>query len=457
MALLVKNAKIVSGPDVIDGDLFVDQGVIHRIDRDIPAGPAEVIDAGGRYCLPGGVDAHTHFDLDLGAFRARDDFLTGSIAAAVGGTTTVVDHVANGPDGCRLGDPIRTYRDLAAPAVIDYSFHGVIQHVDDQVLDDMAALIPEGITSHKIYMTYANRQDDDAVLRVLERAKELGVTVCFHCENDAIIAFLRSRFLARRETAPRFHPLSRPDYSEAESVNRVLAFARAAGDARAFIVHLSTALGLDVIRRARERGQANVFAETCPQYLLLDDSRYDDPDEGLKYIMAPPLRKRSDNQILWEGLRRRDIDTVATDHCPFSFELDKHAGRNDFSKCPGGIPGVEARLSLLYSEGFMAGRMAVTDVARVTATRPAEIFGLFPKKGILRPGSDADFVIWDQNAAWTIRHDALHERVDYTPYEGFHVLGKPVLTVSRGEIIARDGQFVGTPGRGRFIKRTLGS
>lgn len=453
MAILIKNARAVVGSDVVSSDVLVDGEIIVRVDDDIPAGSAEIIDAAGKYLLPGGVDAHTHFDLDLGKFRAVDDFLTGSVAAACGGTTTIVDHVAFGPKGCGLGHQIAAYHKLAKPAVVDYSFHGVIQHVDEQVLAEMATLVEEGITSHKIYLTYAGMLHDPDVLKVFERARDLGVVICVHCENDAIIANLSSRFLAAGESEPWFHAKSRPAECEAEAVYRMLAFAAVAGDAPLYIVHLSAAKSLEAARNARRHGQRNIFVETCPQYLLLNEERYRDPSEGLKYIMSPPLRTEADNSLLWEGIRSGEVDVVATDHCPFNFAVEKQAGREGFTCCPGGIPGVEARLSLMFSFGFMAGRIPLPDVVRLCCTTPARIFGLYPKKGAIVPGSDADLVLFDPDAEWVLTHGALHENVDYTPYEGFRMRGKPVMTISRGEVVAQKGKFVGTPGRGRFVKR----
>lgn len=453
MSLLIKNARIVAGSDILEGDLLVEDERIARIERSIPAGDARVVDAGGKFLLPGGVDVHTHFDLDPGAVRASDDFHSGTVAAACGGTTTVVDHMAFGPVGCRLGHQVAVYHHLARESIVDYSFHGVVQHVDDVVLADMADLIGGGIASYKIYMTYANRLEDHDVLQVLERARELGLIVCVHCENDAIIRHLTARLLARGDVSPRFHPRSRPDYCEAESVYRLLRLARAAGDAPLYIVHLSGEMGLAAVRDARRRGQRNIFVETCPQYLFLDESRYGDDDEGLKYIMAPPLRTSADNRALWEGLVSGDIDVVATDHCPFTFAEQKQAGRGDFSRCPGGIPGVEARLALLFSEGYLAGRLTLPEVTRVCCETPARIFGLYPQKGVLAPGSDADVVLFDPEVEWTLTRSRLHERVDYTPYEGMRLRGLPVMTVSRGEIIAENGEFKAAAGRGRFLRR----
>lgn len=456
MTLLIRNAMAVVGPDVRETDVLAEGGVIVRVDENIPApsGSATVIDARGKYLLPGGVDVHTHFDLDLGTFRAVDDFQSGTTAAAHGGTTTIVDHIAFGPKGCRLGHMIDEYHKLARDSVVDYSFHGVIQHVDGQVLSDMESLIEQGITSYKIYLTYAGKLEDGDVLRVFERAKELGLVICVHCENDAMIGFLTAKLLNAGITGPAGHPRSRPAACEAEAVERMLAFARAVGDSFLYIVHLSAAESLRAVDAARRFGQRNVFVETCPQYLFLDDSRYADPLEGLKYIMSPPLRKPVDNEIIWEGLRDGRVDVVATDHCPFNFAKEKQAGRDGFNLCPGGIPGVEARMSLLFSEGFMKGRLPLADVVRLCSTGPAQIFGLYPKKGIIQAGADADLALFDPDAEWTLGHDRLHERVDYTPYEGMRVRGRPVLTVSRGEIIVRDGEFLGRAGRGRFIKRT---
>ncbi len=454
MSLLIKNAAIVRPDGLFTGDLLASDGVIVRIDHTITDDNATVIDAGGKYLLPGGVDVHTHFTLDLGAFQASDDFLTGTIAAACGGTTTIVDHPGFGPKDCCLGHQIEVYHRLAETSVIDYSFHGVFQHVNDQVLDDMADLAKAGITSHKVYLTYGGKLADPDILRILERAKELGVIICAHCENDSIIAFLTKQILESGHGEPADHPRSRPDFCEAEAVYRMLALARAAGDAPVYVVHLSTALGLEAIRSARLHGQRNVFAETCSQYLVLDDSRYNDPKEGLKYIMSPPLRSKADNQMLWDGLKTGAIDTIATDHCPFFMEK-KLSGLGNFTRCPGGIPGVEARMPLMFSEGFIRGRLSLAEVVWSCCTNPARVFGMYPQKGVLMPGSDADMVLFDPDIEKTLSKTMLHENVDYTPYEGIHLNGAPVMTISRGEVVAKDGEFVGKAGRGNFIKRSL--
>lgn len=451
--LLIKNAIIASSKEVFTGDLLVKDGKIATIGYAIEAEDAKEIEAGGKILMPGGVDPHTHFDLDVGFTRASDDFYTGTVAAACGGTTTVIDHMAFGPAGCSLGHQASVYHELAKPAVIDYGFHGVIQHVDEDVLADMAVLQAEGISSFKFYMTYDYRLDDTDMLRVLRRAKELGVVICAHCENDSVVNFLRHELVAQGKTQPRYHAQSRPPEAEAEAVFRVLMLARVAGEARIYVVHLSTALGLAAVRTARNQGQNNILAETCPQYLLLDESLYEDDQEGLKYIMSPPLRSRSDMDALWGGLKWGDIETIGTDHCPFFFATQKQRGKDDFTQCPNGAPGVELRMPLLFSQGYMAGRLTLPEMVRLCCTTPAEIFGIAPQKGDIAQGADADLVLFDTKQDWTVTKEQLHENTDYTPYEGMALRGRPIMTISRGEILVENNVFQGEKGRGRFLKR----
>ncbi len=454
-ALLFRNAVVATAGRVFTGDVLTGaDGRIAAVGEGLDAGDATVVDASGKYLLPGGVDPHTHFDLDVGIARASDDFYTGSVAAACGGTTTIIDHVGFGPPGCGLFHQIEEYHRLARPSVVDYGFHGVLQHVDDGVLADMERLRDrEGVTSLKLYLTYDFKLNDADAFRVLRRARELGITVCAHCENDGVVSLLRREMAEAGRTAARHHPLSRPPLTEAEAVGRFLALAAMAGDAKAYIVHLSTRRGLDAIREARVNGQANVMAETCPQYLFLDDSLYDDPKEGLKYIMSPPLRKPADQAALWEGLRREDIDTVGTDHCPFFFKTQKQAGADNFTLCPNGAPGVELRMPLLFSEGFMKGRLSLPHIVRMCCLRPAEIFGVAPQKGDIRPGADADLVLFDPTIEWTVDIDRLHENVDYTPYQGMRLTGAPAATYSRGELVVENGIFKGEAGRGKYLRR----
>ena len=413
-----------------------------------------VIEAGGKIIFPGGVDVHTHMDLDLGAVRATDDFYTGTVAAACGGTTTIVDHMAFGPPGCSISHQVEAYHRLAeGRAVIDYGFHGVLDHVGGAILDELEKLIDEGITSHKFYLTYAGKISDEEVLMLLERTRDLGLLSAVHAENDGAVAYLRGKYRAEGKTGPVWHARSRPPECEAEAVGRVAMLAAIAGDAPVYFVHLSCGLSLDILRAAGGRGQKNLFAETCPQYMLLDETMYM-RDDGLKYIMSPPLRSEKDRGAILKGITRGDIDTVGTDHCPFFYSREKQLGKNDFTLAPGGIPGVEARMPLMFSLAA-AGDLDIGRVVTLCCAEPARLFGLYPKKGVIAEGSDADLVLFDPDKYITITRSLLHENTDYTPYEGIALAGYPVMTISRGEIIVSDGQFTGEKGRGKFLRRGL--
>jgi len=462
--LLVKGGLVITEDAEEITDILCSGEKIKKIRKDLAAGCdggqhegaqcAEIINAAGKIVIPGGVDVHTHLCLDLGFTSVSDDFYTGTLAAAWGGTTTIVDHPGFGPAGCSLDHQIKKYHELAAGrAVIDYSFHGVIQHVDDNVLAMMETLADEGITSHKVYTTYDYKLSDRDIYRVLERAKGLGLLTSVHPENDGVISYLREKFRAEGKGSPCYHPLSRPAEAEAEAVSRMILLAKMAGDAPLYIVHLTNALALEFIKSARARGQKNIYAETCPQYLMLDKSLYDLPGtEGLKYIMCPPLRSAADRAALWQGLAS-DINTVATDHCPFFFETQKMLGKDDFTTCPSGAPGIEERIPLLYSETAAKKRISLRRFTELCCTAPAKLFGLYPEKGVLKEGSDADIVIIDPEKSAVLGREKLHANVDYSVYEGIEVKGYPVCTISRGEVIIRDGVSVSRPGRGKFIKR----
>ena len=454
--MLLKNGLLVLEGGAKKGDVRITGERISQIGENLSpgAGDPAVIDLEGMVVMPGGVDVHTHMDLDLGHVRATDDFFTGTVAAACGGTTTIVDHMAFGPQGCSPRHQVDVYHRLAeGKAVIDYSFHGVIDRVGDDVLAEMKALIGDGITSHKCYLTYHRMVSDYEVMRLMEFSSEAGVMIAVHAENNGAIARLRERYLAEGKTAPIYHARSRPPETEAEAVSRMAFLARMSNHAPLYIVHLSTMLGLETACLLRRQGQKNLFIETCPQYLFLDESRYLQED-GLKYIMSPPLRTPENLAALWDGIDKGHIETIGTDHCPFFYNKEKQLGKDDFSKAPGGAPGVETRMPLMFSQ-IAAGRLTLERMATLCCANPARLFGMYPQKGVIAEGSDADLAVFDPHKKVTITKDLLHENTDYTAYEGIALNGWPVMTFSRGECIYRDGQFTGAKGRGKFLKRDL--
>jgi dihydropyrimidinase len=455
--MLIKNGQVANEQGLKKADIRIKGETISELGETlIPTDNELVINAEGRIVIPGGVDVHTHMDLDLGNVRATDDFYTGTVAAACGGTTTIVDHMSTIPPDSTISDRVKTYHQLAeGKAVIDYSFHGVINKVNAEILSEVEELINGGITSHKFYLTYDSKISDCEVLKLMERTSKLGVLLAVHAENDGMIAYLRKKYVSQEKTAPIYHARSRPPESEAEAVSRTALFAANAGDAPLYFVHISSGLSLDFIRAARARGQKNIYVETCPQYLFLDESLYERED-GLKYIMSPPIRDKGNRKAIWESIFNNDVDTIGTDHCPFFYNKEKQLGKVDFTKAPGGAPGVEARIPLMFSQ-VMDGKLDIGRFVSLCCAEPARLFGMYPKKGVIAKGSDADLVLIDPELSKTLTHDMLHENCDYTPYEGLHLKGYPVMTISRGEIIVQDNCFIGKKGRGKFIKRGLPS
>ncbi|MBF7981086.1 MULTISPECIES: dihydropyrimidinase [Rahnella] len=454
MKRLIKGGTLVDEVKSYQSDLLIENGLITRIAINIhPEPDMDLIDASGLLVMPGGIDVHTHFNIDVGLVRSCDDFASGTRAAACGGTTTIVDHMGFGPAGCSLHHQLEVYHDYAAgKAVIDYSFHGVIQHVNDSILEEMQSMVEkEGISSFKLYLTYQYKLDDGAVLRALRRLNQVGALATVHPENDAAITQRRAEFLAQGMTAPLYHALSRPLECEAEAIARMINLAKLAGDCPLYIVHLSNGLGLDYIRLAKASGQP-VWTETCPQYLLLDEQYYLRED-ALKFILSPPLRPKGEQDKLWVGIGEGSVDVVATDHCTFPYQQKVALGKQDFSRCPNGLPGVENRMTLLFSEGVMSGRISPSRFVDLTSAKPAHLFGLWPQKGCLRPGSDADLVLFNPDLSDVIRYENMHDNAGYSPYEGYICKGGPVMTLSRGEVIAQYGKFIGQAGRGQFIYR----
>ncbi|MFO3667227.1 dihydropyrimidinase [Anaerococcus kampingiae] len=454
MSILLKNAKIIGEEDFLLRDIYIEDEKIVEIAENIKRDSDRVIDCNEKLTMPGGVDVHTHLSLDLGKFISIDDFYTGTRAASFGGTTSIVDHIAFGPRGSLVSDEIKKYHKMAeGNAVIDYSFHGAIQEVTDDILDEIEKLFDEGIVSTKIYTTYGGMLDDKHMLRVLQKAKETGTVVCVHCENDGMIADLREEAKNKGNLAPIYHAKTRPAEAEAEAINRLIYLSEVAGFPKLYIVHTSSALGLREIRKARARGVKNLYCETCTQYLTLTDEKYLEGGEsqGVKYICAPPLRKKSDVDALWEGIIDGTVDVIATDHCPFFYESEKLPYKDDFLNAPGGIPGIEERMEVVLTEGLKRG-VSPQRLRDLLCTNPAKIFGLGYKKGSLEVGKDADIVVFDQEK-YTISQTNRHSNCDYTTYEGFESDFKVKMVLSRGEVILENSEYKAEKGRGKFIKR----
>jgi len=454
MRTLVANGTIVTADQVIRTNVLIEDDRIVEIAPSIASPADHTIDASGKLVLPGGVDVHTHLDMPLGKIRTSDDFESGTIAAACGGTTTIIDF-ATQSKGQTLRQALDAWMKKAdGKAAIDYGFHLVVTDLSDQVEAEMDKLVSEGVPSFKLFMAYPGRLmlDDGAIFRALVRTRENGGQVSIHAENGHVIDVLVKRALAAGHTAPKFHALTRPAGTEAEAVRRAIALAELAG-APVYLVHLSTAEAAEEVGAAKKRGLP-VFGETCPQYLLLSEERYQEPGfAAAAYVMSPPLRTVADQDRLWRALAAGELDVVATDHCPFMMKGQKEIGLGDFSKIPNGAPGVEFRMSLLYDGGVRPGRLTLTRFVDVTSTAPARVFGLYPRKGTIAPGSDADLVIFDSDRAARISAATHHMRVDYNPYEGREVTGVAETVLSRGRTIVEQGRFVGRAGAGAFLRR----
>lgn len=453
MDLVIKNGTLVTPEGVFKADVGIEGERIAAIGEGLTA--PQQIDAAGKYVLPGAIDVHVHMQMPVGEVVSSDDFYTGTVAAACGGTTTILDFVE--PKGAQsLMDALHQRRAEADGRVaVDYGLHMTLNSDDSLRLAEIPAVMEAGCTTFKLYMAYEGlRLGDGAMLRALAALREHRGLPIVHAENHDAIQYLTARFLREGKTAPRYHPLTRPDFMEGEATARALALARVVG-LPMYIVHVSCAEALDAVRAARDRGQP-AYGETCPQYLLLTRKEYDRPGfEGAKFVMSPPLREEADAVSLWDALASGDLQVVATDHCPFFYEGQKDKGRDAFNKIPGGAPGVETRLPLLYTFGVRADRLTLAQWVRVCCSEPARLFGLAPRKGSLAEGADADLVIFNPHKRVVLHHRILHQNVDYTPYEGFALTGYSETTLLRGQVIVRDGQFVGHAGQGRFLKRQV--
>jgi len=454
---VIRNGRIVTAVDDYHADLLIEDDQIAHIGREIHIEDADVeIDAKGRLVIPGGIDPHTHLDLPFGGTSSSDDFRTGTIAAAHGGTTTIIDFAVQ-YHGQALSEALDVWFAKAeGKTAIDYGFHLICTDLPDARLPEIKSLIAQGVSSFKLFMAYPGvfLVDDGTIFKAMTTAAEAGGLICMHAENGVVIDVLVKRALAAGRTAPKYHALTRPTKAEAEGVNRAIAIAEMAGSP-VYIVHLSCHDALRKVMEARDAGLP-AYAETCPQYLFLDDSRYEAPGfEGAKYVMTPALRDRSNQEHLWRGLSSNDLQVVSTDHCPFCFKEQKELGRDDFSKIPNGGPGVEHRLSLVYNGGVVSGRISVNRFVEIVSTAPAKIFGLFPRKGTIAVGSDADLVIFDPQEEMTLSAKTHHMNVDYSCYEGMKVKGVTKTVLSRGKVVIEEGKYTGKAGDGEFLKRGL--
>ncbi|MFC0560349.1 dihydropyrimidinase [Halalkalibacter alkalisediminis] len=455
MKKLIKNGIIVTATDTYQADLLIENGKISCIGQDLAVGGAEVIDAKGCYVFPGAIDPHTHLEMPFGGTVSKDDFETGTIAAAFGGTTTVIDFCLTSK-GEPLTNAIQTWHAKSKDkAVIDYGFHLMIGEINDDVLEELPVVMDEeGITSFKVFMAYKNvfQADDGTLFRTLVAAKELGGLVMVHAENGDVIEYLIQQALAEGKTDPIYHALTRPPEVEGEATSRATQLTGLA-NSQLYVVHVSCADAVEKIADARRKG-FDVWGETCPQYLVLDQTYLEKPDfEGAKYVWSPPLREKWHQDVLWNALKNGDLQTLGSDQCSFDFKGQKDLGKGDFTKIPNGGPIIEDRVSILFSEGVNKGRITLNQFVNITSTRIAKLFGLYPQKGTIAVGTDADLVIFDPKIERIISVETHHMAADYNPFEGMKVTGEPVTVLSRGEFVIREKQFVGKLGHGRYLKR----
>ncbi|OUP08705.1 dihydropyrimidinase [Collinsella sp. An2] len=449
--IIIRNGTLVLPEGLVRGDIALEGGHIARIASCIaPAEGDEVHDAAGCWVMPGFIDGHTHLQCWTGMDWTADSFETGTRAAACGGTTTIVDY-ATADRGVTMPDALAEWHRRAdGTCTANYAFHMAISEWGEGSLEQMDEVCSGGVRSFKTYLAYDHlRLDDAQTLEVLEAVRDRGGVLCVHCENGTLVNELQRRVISQGIVGPEGHPLSRPAAVEAEAISRLLYLAHLAGDAPVNVVHLSTELGLRAIREAKARGRQNIHVETCPQYLVLDDERYleegDDGFAGAKYVMSPPLRKPSDRRALRQAVLAGEIETIATDHCSFNLHGQKDRGRpeagGDFTKIPNGGPGIEHRPAVIATT--FEGELGPCDLVRLMSENPARVFSMWPRKGRLAEGADADVVVWDPAARWTISAATQQQAVDYTPYEGFEAHGRAHLVFVNGRLVARDGEPTG--------------
>jgi dihydropyrimidinase len=461
MSTLIKGGTIVTASDTYQADVLIEGEQIATIGHGLSGDTT--LDASGKYVIPGGIDVHTHLDMPFGGTVSSDDFFTGHRAAAFGGTTMHIDFVIQ-PKGATLREALDMWRAKAeGKAAVDYGFHIAITDLPDSILEEIPQCVEWGVTSLKLFMAYkgALQVDDTTLFRAMQQAAANRMLIMVHAENGDAIDVLIKEAVAAGNLEPKYHALTRPPELEAEATNRAIRLAEVAG-CPLYVVHLTNAGALEAVRLARARGRSSqIFAETCVQYFFFTKDDLARPGfEGAKWVCSPPYRTQGDQVALWQGVADNSLQVISTDHCPFWFEggkdgksPGKELGRHSFAAIPNGCPGIEDRMIVLYTHGVRGGHFSINRWVELCCTNPAKLFGMYPQKGVIAPGSDADIVVWDPNRTYTITAAKQHQRTDYNLYEGMEVTGMPSVVLSRGRVLVRDGQWKGEQGAGRFVKR----
>lgn len=448
---LLRNGIIVTASDQFPGDLLIEDGKIAALGRGLDFEADEVIDATGKYIFPGGIDAHIHMDVLCSDGSVSAGYDTDSVAAAVGGTTTILDYVIQ-EKGDTLLETASQWKNHAKQSAIDYGFHLIITQPNETSDEELDALVEEGITSFKLFMANAIAMSDKELFRMMMELKKRGCTAAIHAENKEIIAILQKEYISQGKTSPAYHGKSRPELTETEAINRAITIAELTG-CPTLIAHISTAKGLKLVQEAKARG-VKVYAESCPHYLLLSDENYElEGHESAKFVLSPPLRSPENFAGLWQGMLNGAVDIISSDHNGFSYSTHKQLGQEDFRKIPNGAPGIEHRFGLIYNYGLDKG-MDPCRFVELVSTNPAKIFGLYPQKGTIAPGSDADLVIFDPDAEYVISAETQTQKSDYTPYEQRKLRGKVETVFLRGECIVKDGKHEGSLDQGIYFKRS---
>ncbi|MFI5272834.1 MAG: dihydropyrimidinase [Ktedonobacterales bacterium] len=459
MRTLISGGTIVTASDTYAADVLIEDEKVIGVGNGIVG--ERTIDASGKYIIPGGIDVHTHLDMPFGGTVSSDDFFTGHRAAAFGGTTTHIDFAIQ-PKGATLRETLDMWHAKAnGKAAVDYGFHLAITDLPESVMQEISQVPDWGVTSLKLFMAYKGSLmiDDATLFRTMEQAAAHGLLIMVHAENGDAIDILVSQALAAGRTDPKYHALTRPPELEAEATNRAIRLAEVAG-APLYVVHVTNAGSVEAIRLARGRGSA-IFGETCVQYFFFTKDDLARPGfEGAKWVCSPPYREKSDHEVLWRAVANNELQVISTDHCPFWFEggidgrpAGKELGKGNFSKIPNGCPGIEDRMMVLYTAGVRGGQFSLNRWVELCCTNPAKLFGIYPQKGVIAPGSDADIVVWDPAATHTISAATHHQRTDYNLYEGMNVTGMPSVVLSRGNVVVDHGEWKGAAGAGRFLRR----